>query len=138
MLFYLVLTALYGRYGFHKINKTTRGQRGIVENQIWEFCHPKFMRGRTDLLDDIKRKPVDSELLRREAGDMYGQISTLQVAQADIFQQLNQLQMCVNSLTTELEESKRAQQQQAMFIKGLVNSLTEQGITGRSLVQSIL
>jgi hypothetical protein len=46
--------------------------------------------------------------------------------------------MCVNSLTTELEESKRAQQQQAMFIKGLVNSLTEQGITGRSLVQSIL
>jgi hypothetical protein len=69
---------------------------------------------------------------------MYGQISTLQVAQADIFQQLNQLQMCVNSLTTELEESKRAQQQQAMFIKGLVNSLTEQGITGRSLVQSIL
>ncbi|OAD70908.1 heat shock factor-type transcription factor, partial [Phycomyces blakesleeanus NRRL 1555(-)] len=43
-------------YGFHKVNKSPRGHRTLAENQIWEFSHPKFMRGRPDLLDEIKRK----------------------------------------------------------------------------------
>ncbi|KAI8075048.1 HSF-type DNA-binding-domain-containing protein, partial [Gongronella butleri] len=43
-------------YGFHKINKSPRGQRGNNENEIWEFSHAKFQYGRTDLLEDIRRK----------------------------------------------------------------------------------
>lgn len=43
-------------YGFHKINRTPRNQRVQPDAQQWEFSHPKFLRGRQDLLEDIKRK----------------------------------------------------------------------------------
>ncbi|PVF92815.1 hypothetical protein CPB86DRAFT_159707 [Serendipita vermifera] len=49
-------------YGFHKINRTPRNQKGVQPDaQKWEFSHPKFLRGRQDLLDDIKRKPVEPD-----------------------------------------------------------------------------
>lgn len=48
-------------YGFHKINRTPRNQRVQPDAQQWEFSHPKFLRGRQDLLDDIKRKPVEPD-----------------------------------------------------------------------------
>ncbi|PWN31911.1 winged helix DNA-binding domain-containing protein, partial [Meira miltonrushii] len=51
-------------YGFYKVNKTPRGHRHAVDTQIWEFSHPKFIRGRPDLLDDIRRKALDSEHAR--------------------------------------------------------------------------
>ncbi|KAI8051518.1 HSF-type DNA-binding-domain-containing protein [Syncephalis plumigaleata] len=53
-------------YGFHKVNKSPRGHRTAAETQVWEFSHPKFVRNRPDLLDDIKRKSMESESLRRE------------------------------------------------------------------------
>ncbi|KAI9315598.1 heat shock transcription factor, partial [Dichotomocladium elegans] len=42
-------------YGFHKVNRPPRGQRGS-ENQTFEFKHSQFQRDREDLLDTIKRK----------------------------------------------------------------------------------
>lgn len=69
-------------------------------------------------------------MLRREAGDMYGQISVMQVAQADIFQQLTQIQMHMNQMRKDLEDSRAIQDQQNQVIKELLMSLTEQGIRG--------
>ncbi|KAM0754847.1 winged helix DNA-binding domain-containing protein, partial [Meredithblackwellia eburnea MCA 4105] len=44
-------------YSFSKINKTPRGvARGSIDNQEWEFRHPKFVRGKPQQLDEIKRK----------------------------------------------------------------------------------
>jgi len=48
-------------YGFHKINRTPRNQRPQPDAQRWEFSHPKFLRGRTDLLEDIKRKATEPD-----------------------------------------------------------------------------
>ena len=48
-------------YGFHKINRTPRNQRPQADAQRWEFSHPKFLRGRTDLLEDIKRKAIEPD-----------------------------------------------------------------------------
>ncbi|KAA1076676.1 hypothetical protein PGT21_015590 [Puccinia graminis f. sp. tritici] len=48
-------------YGFHKVNKTRRGQRGNDNLAAWEFVRPKFHRGRPDLLEQIRRKTLDSE-----------------------------------------------------------------------------
>jgi HSF-type DNA-binding len=48
-------------YGFHKINRTPRNQRPQADAQRWEFSHPKFLRGRTDLLEDIKRKTIEPD-----------------------------------------------------------------------------
>ena len=48
-------------YGFHKINRTPRNQRPQADAQRWEFSHPKFLHGRTDLLEDIKRKAIEPD-----------------------------------------------------------------------------
>lgn len=52
---------MYLRYGFHKINKTPRSPRpqatsGNYDNVVWEFSHPKFQRGRPELLHEIRRR----------------------------------------------------------------------------------
>jgi len=48
-------------YGFHKINRTPRVQRTTSDAQTWEFSHHKFLRGRPDLLDEIKRKALEPD-----------------------------------------------------------------------------
>ncbi|PLW07203.1 hypothetical protein PCASD_25049 [Puccinia coronata f. sp. avenae] len=54
-------------YGFHKVNKTPRGQRGNDNSAAWEFVHPKFHRGRTDLLDQIRRKTLDNDTVNSQS-----------------------------------------------------------------------
>ncbi|KAG9126432.1 hypothetical protein FRC07_003460 [Ceratobasidium sp. 392] len=44
-----------------KHSNTPRSQRTSQDNQTWEFSHPKFLKGRVDLLDQIKRKALDNE-----------------------------------------------------------------------------
>jgi osomolarity two-component system response regulator SKN7 len=44
------------KYDFHKV-KYEDGRRPFGD-QAWEFCHPLFQQGRTDLLDAIRRKPT--------------------------------------------------------------------------------
>jgi hypothetical protein len=74
-----LLTACVCRYGFYKVNKTPRGHRNAVDTQVWEFSHPKFIRGRPDLLDEIRRKALDSEHARVEARDLQYSVSVGQM-----------------------------------------------------------
>jgi hypothetical protein len=106
-------------YGFHKINKSPRGQRGNNENEIWEFSHTKFQRGRPDILEDIKRKAMDSELLRRETGDIHASFAMVQLSQADLLQQFRVLQENFSNLLQGFEEMKKVQLQQQIIIKKL-------------------
>ncbi|CAO1622784.1 unnamed protein product [Parajaminaea phylloscopi] len=76
-------------YGFYKVNKTPRGQRNATESQIWEFSHPKFLRGRPDLLEDIRRKALDTEHARVEARDLRFNVS---LGQLQIRQHLEEMQ----------------------------------------------
>ena len=49
------------RYGFHKVNDSPRSPKPNNEpqmQQIWEFSHPKFLRGHPELLPEIRRKVV--------------------------------------------------------------------------------
>lgn len=62
-------------YGFYKVNKTPRGQRTTNDSQVWEFSHPKFIRGRTDLLEEIRRKALDNDHARVEARDLRFNVS---------------------------------------------------------------
>ncbi|KAI8329817.1 hypothetical protein BC941DRAFT_475995 [Chlamydoabsidia padenii] len=43
------------KYDFHKVRNADDGQRPYGD-QAWEFVHPKFMRDRKDLLEEIRRK----------------------------------------------------------------------------------
>ncbi|KAJ2854056.1 hypothetical protein FB639_006436, partial [Coemansia asiatica] len=89
-------------YGFHKVNKSPRGHRTMAENQIWEFSHPKFIRDRPDLLEQIKRKTMESESLRREAGDLHANFVMLQVSHTDLVKRVHHLQENLSEVIREL------------------------------------
>ena len=46
------------RYGFHKVNEANRSPKHAPESPppAWEFSHPRFLRGRPELLADIRRR----------------------------------------------------------------------------------
>ena len=84
-------------YGFHKINrvslffpisfrsllithyhfflKTPRAQRTSTDAQTWEFSHHKFLRGRPDLLDEIKRKALEPDPAIKHRVELPGEVS---------------------------------------------------------------
>ncbi|ORY99180.1 HSF-type DNA-binding-domain-containing protein [Syncephalastrum racemosum] len=89
-------------YGFHKINKSTTSsrqqhqqyqqQQQSPEGDVWEFSHTQFMRDRSDLLPQIRRKTVDADGLRRESGDLHTSVAIMQTAQSELVQQFQELQ----------------------------------------------
>ncbi|KAI5123208.1 hypothetical protein M0805_003974 [Coniferiporia weirii] len=62
-------------YGFHKINRTPRAQRTSTDAQTWEFSHPKFLRGRPDLLDEIKRKALEPDPTIKHRVELPGEVA---------------------------------------------------------------
>ncbi|KAG0173655.1 hypothetical protein DFQ28_008002 [Apophysomyces sp. BC1034] len=126
-------------YGFHKINKSPRGQRGNDENEIWEFSHPKFLRGHAYLLHEIKRKAMDSEMLRRETGDIHASFSMIQVSQTELLQQFSMLQENFANLLQAFEETKEVQLQQQMMIRRLMErevNLSHDNATNLRMIHS--
>ncbi|KAJ2763593.1 hypothetical protein IWQ57_005521, partial [Coemansia nantahalensis] len=114
-------------YGFHKVNKSPRGHRTMAENQIWEFSHPKFVRDRPDLLDQIKRKTMESETLRREAGDMHTNYVMLQVSHTDLVKRVHHLQESLSEVIRELAETRKKQATQESIIRQLLQALKQGG-----------
>ncbi|ORX73144.1 winged helix DNA-binding domain-containing protein, partial [Linderina pennispora] len=106
-------------YGFHKVNKSPRGHRTMAENQIWEFSHPKFIRDRSDLLDQIKRKTMESESLRREAGDLHASFVMLQVSHTDLVKRVHHLQENLGEVIRELGETRKKQATQEAVVRQL-------------------
>ncbi|KAI8371992.1 HSF-type DNA-binding-domain-containing protein, partial [Choanephora cucurbitarum] len=112
-------------YGFHKINKSSRVHRGSQnnnnnnENEFWEFSHPKFQQDKPELLEEIKRKAMDSEQLRREAGDMQTSFAMIQLSQAELLQQFRALQQDYTRLLQVVDEMKQVQLQQQWLIRKL-------------------
>ncbi|KAG5652808.1 hypothetical protein H0H81_003577 [Sphagnurus paluster] len=62
-------------YGFHKINRTPRAQRTSTDAQTWEFSHHKFLRGRPDLLDEIKRKALEPDPAVKHRVELPGEVA---------------------------------------------------------------
>jgi hypothetical protein len=71
------------------------------------------------MLKEIKRKAMDSELLRRETGDIHASFAMLQLSQADLLQQFYILQDSFSSLLQGFEETKKVQLQQQIIIRQL-------------------
>ncbi|KAL7308924.1 hypothetical protein PS15m_011061 [Mucor circinelloides] len=113
------------RYGFHKVNKSPRGHRTLAENQIWEFSHSKFLRDRPDLLDDIKRKTMESDTVRRET-DLHAHMAMMQVSQSDMLQQINHLYDSFSQIIKELHETKQKQEHHNKLVKNVLSYITQQ------------
>ncbi|KAG0311073.1 hypothetical protein BGZ99_010408, partial [Dissophora globulifera] len=108
-------------YGFHKVNKSPRGHRTLAENQIWEFSHQKFLRGRQDMLDDIKRKAMESDTMRRDGGDLPQHVAVIQASQSELVQHVTQLQENFGEVVRELADTRRKQQAQQQLLKSLLD-----------------
>ncbi|KAI7904254.1 HSF-type DNA-binding-domain-containing protein [Cokeromyces recurvatus] len=114
-------------YGFHKVNKSPRGHRTLAENQIWEFSHPKFLRNRPDLLDDIKRKSMEVDNnARRETSDLQNHIAMLQASQSEMIQQIRHLYENFTEVLKELEVTKQKQDNQMQFVKSMIHFISQQ------------
>ena len=115
------------RYGFHKVNKSPRGHRTLAENQIWEFSHPRFLRNRADLLDDIKRKAIEADTSRgRDNRDLHSHMTMMQVTHSDMMQRINHLFENFNELVKELAETKRKQASQEELMKNMLQFISQQ------------
>lgn len=75
---------------------------------------------------------MDSELLRRETGDIHASFAMLQMSQADLLQQFYMLQENFSNLMQSFEETKMLQSQQQAVIMKLAE---RQGLSHNELVQ---
>ncbi|KAI8340007.1 HSF-type DNA-binding-domain-containing protein [Chlamydoabsidia padenii] len=115
-------------YGFHKVNKSPRGHRTMAENQIWEFSHTKFLRGRPDLLDEIKRKAMETtdNQQRQVNGDLQAHMNLIQSSQSDMMQQLTSLFENFNHVVKELGDTKRKQESQDILLRNMMQYICQQ------------
>jgi TolA-binding protein len=98
----------------------------LAENQIWEFSHPKFLRNRPDLLDEIKRKSMEADTARRENGDLQSHVAMLQASQSEMIQQIQHLYENFTEVIKELEDTKQKQESQMQFMKSMMNYISQQ------------
>ncbi|CEG67196.1 hypothetical protein CU097_008562 [Rhizopus azygosporus] len=106
-------------YGFHKVNKSPRGHRTLAENQIWEFSHPKFIKDRPDLLDEIKRKSIETTNVNDKKDNTM--MTMIQVSQSELMQRMTKLQQTYHQLKKELEETKYNQSRQLHLLKQIID-----------------
>ncbi|KAI8885256.1 hypothetical protein K501DRAFT_332114 [Backusella circina FSU 941] len=121
------------KYGFHKINKSPRGQRTTAENQIWEFSHPKFLKDRPDLLEGIRRKSVEAEA-KKESKNRFGSgahdhiqsnMAVMQITFSEMVKQLACLQDKFSMILRDLEETKDVQHEQEQTLAKMANFLQQ-------------
>ena len=55
--------------------QTPRAQRTSTDAQTWEFSHHKFLRGRPDLLDEIKRKALEPDPSVKHRVELPGEVA---------------------------------------------------------------
>jgi hypothetical protein len=96
----------------------------LTENQIWEFSHPKFIKDRPDLLDEIKRKSLETET-RRDGGDINSHMAVMQVSHSEMMQQLAHLQKSFTQVVQELAETKEKQNRQQQYLKTMMDFLSQ-------------
>lgn len=61
-------------FAFPNFKQTPRAQRTSTDAQTWEFSHLKFLRGRPDLLDEIKRKALEPDPTVKQRVDLPGEL----------------------------------------------------------------
>jgi hypothetical protein len=86
-------------YGFHKINRTPRSQRTSTDAQTWEFSHHKFLRGRPDLLDEIKRKALDPDPAVKHRVELPGEMMLMREENRRVWEALMSERRKVERLT---------------------------------------
>ena len=81
--------------------QTPRAQRTSADVQTWEFSHHKFLRGRPDLLDEIKRKALEPDPSIKHRVELPGEVA------AQLNQMREQNRRVVKALENERAKVER-------------------------------
>lgn len=79
----------------HLTAQTPRAQRTSTDAQTWEFSHHKFLRGRPDLLEEIKRKALEPDPSIKHRVELPGEVA------AQLNQMRDENRRVANSLAAE-------------------------------------
>ncbi|GAN01694.1 response regulator [Mucor ambiguus] len=153
------------KYDFHKVRNGDDGQK-VYGDQAWEFVHPKFMRDRRDLLEDIKRKapgnkqkkeespsngsqdaikqkdiPLDTDSIqeiRSIGANLQSQIDQLKKSRNAMEDKINRLKQTDNQIIVELSEFSKNMMAKDDIIKQFLKSVAEKDISGAPQAQHLL
>ncbi|KAL1925233.1 uncharacterized protein VTP21DRAFT_116 [Calcarisporiella thermophila] len=117
-------------YGFHKVNKSNRnsGSSTKGDQEQWEFSHEKFQRDRPELVEEIRRKALDTTAPRREsdASNLQTEVAGLKVFKGEVGQQMTQMRSNMNEVLHQLEETQRQLAMQQQIMRRLMDHLAKQ------------
>jgi heat shock transcription factor 4 len=86
------------------------------------------LRGRPDLLDDIKRKAMETSdnQQRQMNGDIQAHMNLIQSSQSDMMQQLTSLFENFNHVVKELGDTRRKQESQDLLLRNMMQYICHQ------------
>ena len=88
--------------------QTPRAQRTSTDQQVWEFSHHKFLRGRPDLLDEIKRKALEPDPSIKHRVELPGEVSSGGYCLRALTSPLDALRLLARVLETSAVPAVRA------------------------------
>ncbi|KAI8090873.1 hypothetical protein BDF21DRAFT_333794 [Thamnidium elegans] len=129
------------KYDFHKVRNGEDGQKTYGE-QAWEFIHPKFIKDRKDLLEEIKRKAPGTkpkkevktkqsdtsciiEEIKSTSLDLQGQIDQLQKSKSTLQDSISKLNQKDNQIMTKLVEFNKNMTVKDNLLKDFLKIMTE-------------
>ncbi|KAL9541595.1 hypothetical protein MBANPS3_009040 [Mucor bainieri] len=135
-------------------------------HKAWEFVHPKFMRDRRDLLEDIKRKapgnkqkkdespssgsldatktedtPLNTDSIqeiRNIGANLQSQIDQLKKSRNAMEDKINKLKQTDNQIIVELSEFSKNMTAKDDIIKQFLKAVTEKDTSGAPQAQHLL
>ena len=105
--------------------QTPRAQRTSTDAQTWEFSHHKFLRGRPDLLDEIKRKALEPDPSVKHRVELPGEVQS----------QLNQMRDENRRVAAQLNAERAKVDRLAALTKSLYEVVDKNGTRQSSDLQ---
>jgi len=97
-------------YGFRKIKTDPiriRDQESDAEAKYWRFRHEKFLRGRPDLLSEIKKSNQIEPAEKQEVESLKSEVKDLKSQLATMSKNMEQLAAVVGSMMKNQEEQQK-------------------------------
>lgn len=78
------------------------------------------------MLDDIKRKALETDTARKENSDINSHMALMQMSQGEMMQQIMHLKENLNQVMGELSEARQRQNAQQLMMKDMIDFMTRQ------------
>ena len=107
-------------YGFKKIKydpiRINRDQESSKESKYWPFHHEKFLRGRPDLLCEIKKSNQIEPAEKQEVDALKSEVNELKNQLSTMTKDMERLASLVGSMMKNQEEEQQQQQQTDRYV----------------------